>query len=200
MSERAITITSHRAEIALSIALKALRDINSKDELMQYPQADYAISSIMALYGIVDEFPDWLPLALAKKIKKVPCNLPNIEGDCWEWQASLRKGGYGQATWNKQPVTVHVLLYTLAGREIPEGYELDHLCRYRRCCNPDHVEPVTRQINVLRGMSPCAINARKTHCPKGHPLTTSNNSAGRYGRKCKICHNERQRRAKRWRK
>ena len=57
---------------------------------------------------------------------------------------------------------------------IPKGLELDHLCRVRHCVNPDHLEPVTHKENTLRGSCPAAVNARKTHCKRGHPLTDDN--------------------------
>jgi hypothetical protein len=32
------------------------------------------------------------------------------------------------------------------------GCDLDHLCRVRHCIYPGHMEPVTRSINVQRGL------------------------------------------------
>ncbi|WP_396092344.1 HNH endonuclease, partial [Erwinia amylovora] len=52
---------------------------------------------------------------------------------------------------------------------IPDGLVLDHLCRVRRCCNPDHLEPVGFVENVRRGdAGKHGFNTGKTHCPKGH--------------------------------
>lgn len=66
--------------------------------------------------------------------------------------------------------------------------ELDHLCRNRRCCRPDHLEPVTHKENVLRGMAPSAINARKTHCKRGHEFTAENIYPSPDGvRRCREC-------------
>ncbi len=75
---------------------------------------------------------------------------------------------------------------------IPEGLHLDHLCRNPGCVHPDHVEPVTPRENYLRGVSIVAQNARKTHCPKGHPLSGDNLyiHQKRGLRDCKECRRE----------
>jgi hypothetical protein len=70
---------------------------------------------------------------------------------------------------------------------IPLGKEPDHLCRVRRCCNPDHMELVTSRENVLRGVSPAANNARKTHCNRGHELTGNNVRIYKNRRICLAC-------------
>lgn len=58
--------------------------------------------------------------------------------------------------------------------EKPVGTELDHICRVRHCVRPDHLEPVSHLENTLRGESQPAINARKTHCIRGHELSGQN--------------------------
>jgi hypothetical protein len=77
---------------------------------------------------------------------------------------------------------------------IPEGLQLDHLCRVRRCVRPDHLELVTSRENSLRGIGPAAINARKTHCSKGHPYDAENTAIyegdGKRHRYCKQCNRD----------
>ena len=79
------------------------------------------------------------------------------ESGCWIWLLHISTvTGYGQG-WNptKQKVeSAHVINYEAKYGPIPEGKELDHLCRVRACCNPDHVEPVTRIENAIRGAKP----------------------------------------------
>lgn len=72
-------------------------------------------------------------------------------GFCWEWIASLKPNGYGQ--FSPRPGRVayaHRYAYELLVGPIPTGADLDHLCRNRRCVNPDHLDPVDRRTNLLR--------------------------------------------------
>jgi len=78
--------------------------------------------------------------------------------------------------WNKYGILrmgcrnqrAHVLSYEHYVGPVPNGLELDHLCRNTLCVNPTHLEAVTHKVNVLRGEGWAAKNARKTHCPQGH--------------------------------
>lgn len=82
----------------------------------------------------------------------------------------------------------HRAIYEALRAKIPEHLELDHLCRNPGCVNPWHMEPVTGTVNVLRGVGPTAVNARKTVCIKGHELVGENlyhSSTG--GRACRAC-------------
>jgi hypothetical protein len=108
--------------------------------------------------------------------------------DCWEWAASVRKDGYGRFLLNGEATLAHLVAYRCLVGPIPADLALDHLCRNRRCVNPEHLEPVTDKVNILRGNAPAAINSRKTHCQRGHPLKGDNlgvDSTGR--RRCKKC-------------
>lgn len=70
---------------------------------------------------------------------------------CWIWTGSILPNGYGQVFAGNWKVSAHRLGYVLAYGPIPKGLELDHLCRNRSCCRPDHLEPVTRRENIRRG-------------------------------------------------
>jgi hypothetical protein len=123
----------------------------------------------------------------------------DFAGPCWEWTGWLNEWGYGRAyiatrvenrtVWKSWKV--HRLVWTLLVGEIPKGLTLDHLCRNHACCNPDHLEPVTNRVNVLRGYGPSARQARQTHCKRGHEFTPENTyrQKGRNSRACRICRN-----------
>lgn len=109
--------------------------------------------------------------------------------DCWPW-ASVRRDGYGRAYLDGRHQLAHRAVYERLVGPVPEGKELDHLCRNRRCVNPAHLEPVTRRVNVLRGVSPAALAAQQTHCLNGHPFVEGSFFArpGRNERICRECH------------
>jgi hypothetical protein len=116
--------------------------------------------------------------------------------ECWIWLGSKTPSGYGSFGLRKGRLTpAHRFAYELLRGAIPEGLELDHLCRNPFCCNPDHLESVSHRVNVLRGESPAAQNARRTHCPHGHPYTPENTyiRPNTGDRQCRICLRERAR-------
>lgn len=97
------------------------------------------------------------------------------KGDvCWTWTGMKISKGYGYFWVDGVMQAAHRYSYELLAGPIPKGLELDHLCRNPACVNPDHLEPVTHRENSLRGESPAARNARKTHCKHGHPFSGAN--------------------------
>ena len=115
----------------------------------------------------------------------------NHKTDCWDWMAAKSSTGYGLFSVNAKLIRAHRFSYESQRGPIPEGLTLDHLCRNRGCVNPNHLEAVTSAENILRGVGFSALNAKKTHCPKGHPLSGENllNSPSIKGRQCRICAN-----------
>ncbi len=108
----------------------------------------------------------------------------NLEG-CWLWTGSVGKTGYGRL--GGPGTSAHRRSYMMAVGPIPDGLELDHLCRVRCCVNPDHLEPVTHQENVRRGISG-HLERATTHCPKGHPYDDKNTYHTPAGKRdCREC-------------
>jgi hypothetical protein len=81
----------------------------------------------------------------------------NGEWDCIVWNGQITCNGYGAYIPILSSKSVHQIAYKLTFGDIPEGLELDHLCRNRACVNPYHLEPVTKTVNVRRGAK-CVIN------------------------------------------
>jgi len=116
-------------------------------------------------------------------------------GTCWNWDASIRRGGYGRFTINGKSVVAHRFSYELLIGPIPEGMQLDHLCRNRKCVNPDHLEPVTLQENLRRGegnkkatIAAAKKRMSKKYCKRGHPYDSINTYIRPDGgRDCRTC-------------
>lgn len=118
---------------------------------------------------------------------------PEPMSGCWLWLGVIDASGYGRfgigshADGSNRMAQAHRVAYELFRGAIPDGMELDHLCRLECCVNPAHLEPVTHRVNCLRGTGQGAINATKTHCLRGHEFTPENtiiNQGKRYCREC----------------
>ncbi|MFE3657246.1 HNH endonuclease signature motif containing protein [Streptomyces sp. NPDC059165] len=116
----------------------------------------------------------------------------NAQTGCWEWRGRLATNGYGQLSAGRTTRQVHRVTYEEHKGAIPEGLAVDHLCRNRICCNPDHLEAVTNRENWRRGMSPSAIAVKTDVCSSGnHSLRGDNLYVYPSGvRRCKACQKE----------
>jgi hypothetical protein len=109
----------------------------------------------------------------AKSLIRFKAKYKVTKSGCWEWTA-CKIQGYGSFSYNCKKIGAHVYAYTHFVGPIPEGLELDHLCRNPGCVNPAHLEPVTPKVNVMRSENWAALNAKKTYCKRGHPLIPEN--------------------------
>jgi ribosome-binding protein aMBF1 (putative translation factor) len=106
---------------------------------------------------------------------------------CWLWTGRLRPDGYADLKYEGKMMLAHRLSWIDQHGPVPDGKELDHLCRQRHCVNPEHLEPVTRRENIMRGDLP-KMHRDITHCPAGHEYTPQNTRVDRKGkRNCRTC-------------
>lgn len=110
--------------------------------------------------------------AKVNKDGPIPGYCPHL-GPCWLWEASCSLDGYGQIGVYGSLVRAHRFSYELMCEPIPDGLEIDHLCRVRACVNPAHLQPVTSQVNAHRGAD-ARIIERGGKCAKGHDMTRDN--------------------------
>jgi len=116
-----------------------------------------------------------------------------VRDECWNWTGYVAKTGYPHCTYEGIGTTAYRASWMHFIGPIPDGYEIDHLCKNPKCVNPKHLEPVTQYENNMRSKSPASLAAKKTHCSEGHPLDFQNTSIvkrsnGKRDRRCKICH------------
>lgn len=128
--------------------------------------------------------------------------IPEPNTGCWLWVGVIKHAGYGgmgSGTGPLKSCSAHRVAWELYRGPIPEGMQIDHICRVRSCVNPDHLRVVTPRQNTLENsLSPSALNAAKTHCSRGHPLSGDNLIIERPGptqtrRSCRSCQRDAQR-------
>lgn len=110
-----------------------------------------------------------------------PLYIVDDQTGCWIWQRYRHESGYGRMRFGGKKQYAHRWMYEQEVGKVPEGYDLDHLCRNRACVNPDHLEVVPHAVNVQRGK-----RAKLTHSQvdeiRAFPCETSTKDiAAHYG-------------------
>lgn len=125
---------------------------------------------------------EWIERAPQRFMQKVD----KTSAGCWEWTAARSSSGYGQfgPGGRGSQALAHRWAYEFFVGPIPDGLELDHLCRNRACVNPEHLEPVTHRVNALRGYSPKILSYLTGRCRQGHPRDGLSRGGRRYCREC----------------
>lgn len=116
-----------------------------------------------------------------------------LDSGCWKWISTITNQGYGQFWFNGKQRSSHRFIYKYYHGEVNSSLVLDHLCRNRKCVNPEHLEQVSIKENILRGNGFAALNIKKTHCKNGHEFIDNNTHLDSNGhRRCKFCNKIRQ--------
>lgn len=150
--------TGHRAQLARGDSLSALRQHKRHFEP---PQITYT---------------------------EQPCTVDGLEGPCHVFTRHKNNKGYGTTSHNGKLVYVHRYAWEQAKGPIPDGLQIDHRCRNRACCNVAHLRLVTPRINTIENsLSPAALHAKTTHCPRGHEYTADNTYTSTGTRVCRTC-------------
>lgn len=103
---------------------------------------------------------------------------------CWLYTGSTNSNGYGTTWRDGKPKLAHYVAWEMANGPVPEGKVLDHACRRRLCCNPAHLEPVSRSENERRKKHRGRVRER---CPKGHNMFENGQITPQGGEVCRIC-------------
>lgn len=136
----------------------------------------------------------------SKDIVRFNKKIIKADSGCWLWMGA-KSNGYGLFQIYGKSRRAHRISYQINKGFIPDGMTIDHICHnadiecndgtncvHRGCVNPNHLEATTIRDNTLRGRTTAALNAQKTHCPKGHEYSDHNTyrfPSG--GRRCKKC-------------
>ena len=107
---------------------------------------------------------------------------------CWEWRGALSRQGYGIFCQERKNIAAHRISFSVFKGPLLPKLVIDHICRNRKCVNPDHLRQVTQKENMLENSVGVAkINHLKTHCSNGHEFTEDNILKQPRGKRCREC-------------
>jgi hypothetical protein len=134
-------------------------------------------------------------MSRAAAIDRVLARVEIDDDGCWLFQGCVNAHGYGQVSGDDgQSRLTHRVVWEFFEGAVPDGLELDHLCRVTACCNPGHLEPVTHAENIARGEWLDAGGGywrSQTHCKNDHEYTLENTHTRPDGRRrCRTCDRE----------
>lgn len=146
------------------------------------------------------------PLYSTQRRRGTPPRIRFIEQPCSEWGISKGlttpcrifvgtkdRGGYGSVSVNGSMMGAHLYVWQRDVGPVPDGEEVDHVCRVRPCINAEHMRTVSHQVNCTENVvgSQWMLNASKTHCIRGHEFTPENTRYRKEGgRTCRACMRE----------
>lgn len=126
--------------------------------------------------------------------------LTQANGECLDWQGSVRNNGYGVVVYKGKQTSPYRLIYEmLHGVVLSEQDEIDHTCNNRLCINPAHLQRVSHAENTA------LAKARRITCRKGHPwneentytfMVTRENGKQYLQRYCRACRADHQKSAR----
>lgn len=130
--------------------------------------------------------------------KEIPANINHekflskirVVEKCWEWVGNISRMGYGTLMINTKTYKAHRVSYSIFVEQPRIDMVIDHICRNKKCVNPEHLREVSVSTNNTEnsiGMG--AINKAKTHCKRGHEFTEENTRCYRGLRSCRKCIN-----------
>ena len=142
----------------------------------------------------------WESEDFGEVVRRVAARVSVDENGCWVCSYAPDTSGYPQVSYLSRMELTHRVMFVAAKGIIPSALQLDHLCRNRTCCNPDHLEAVLPRENTMRGETIIARNAAVTHCPRGHEYSADNAfptdlKRGKQ-RRCRACHLEKSKQRK----
>lgn len=125
------------------------------------------------------------------------CVKPDPTSGCHIWSGRKNWRGYGVVNLEGQSVLAHRAVWEHYKGPIPEGLQIDHICRNTSCCNVDHLRTVTPEINILASNNVAALYSRRENCEKcGGPFSHFSNGY----RYCKPCRDAKMAAYQKWRR